>query len=237
VDYLKSFTYFTFILPLLVYLFHIKRNNNTAARVIFLYLSYTVANEFLMVFLKISHFSNAHPNSLPILYALYTIIESLFLSYYLYISFKNNFFKKSLLVLSIVFVVIALFNLYTIVFQSSTSQLIDTIPVSTSALILMIFSILYLFEEIQTPKIGFVYSKPNFWIVVGIMIYFSGTFFLFLQYSALSNSDKDNFWIINIICIILKNIFFSISFMLPKENETSKDLDNSYLLKNLDDFK
>jgi len=160
------------------------------------------------------------PNSQPAVYALFTIFEFCFFSFYLYKLLSNKIFKKSLLFTSCFFFIIALYNFYTIISNKQENNLIDTIPVSTSALILIIFSILYLFEEIQSPKIGFVYENPSFWVTVGIMIYFSGTFFLFLQYSDLSISDKRNFWTINLVCVILKNFFITISFFLEPNKKS-----------------
>jgi hypothetical protein len=227
VDFLQILAYLTLLLPFVVYLILIKKNNNKLSRVIFYYLAYSIGNEILMFFLNKFGIYNLHPNTRPVLYAIFTIIEFILLGYYLHESFKSKFFKRSLLFCGIIFLITAFTNLFFIVFSHFDSQLIDTVPVSTSALILLIFSILYFFEEIQAPEIGFIYSNPRFWIVVGIMIYFSGTFFFFLQYSNLSVKDQDNFWIINLICIILKNIFFSISFMLPHKNETLKEFGNS----------
>jgi hypothetical protein len=169
-----------------------------------------------------------YPNTRPILYALFTIIEFLLLSYYLYNCLKHNKFKRSLIFSGIIFSITALINLFLIVSSNSKSILIDTIPISTSALLLIVFSILYLFEEIQTPKVEFIYANPQFWVIIGIMIYFSGTFFFFLQFSELSKDDQSNFWIINLICIILKNIFFSISFLLPYHKQSENSIKDNY---------
>jgi drug/metabolite transporter (DMT)-like permease len=134
-----------------------------------------------------------------------------------------------MLLLSIIFLIVAVSNL--IQSYQVTSSDLDSIPIAVSSLILITGSILYFYETIQNPEIGFIYSKPSFWVVVGIMIYFSGTFFLFLQYDNLSMQERDNFWIINIICFILKNIFFSISFILKPENQQISNVDDYYFKK------
>lgn len=182
-----------------------------------------------MVLLSKFGIIDTYPNTRPILYAIFTIIEFLLLSYYLYNCLTNRKFKKSLIFLGIVFSVTALINLFLLLSAHSNSILIDTIPISTSALLLIVFSILYLFEEIQTPKIEFIYANAKFWVVIGIMIYFSGTFFFFLQFSELSKDDQSNLWIINLICIIIKNIFFAISFLLSEQNQTENSIKNNYL--------
>lgn len=172
-----------------------------------------------MWYLRDKNYFNNHPLTQSIFYSSYTIIEFLFFSFYLYKSLHTRIFRISIQFSIALFILIAFFNIYNTL-KLNGKEVIDSIPIATSSIILIIFSILYLFEEIQNPKVNFIYNKSSFWIIIGIMIYFSGTFFLFLQYSDLSNTDQDNFWIINLICIILKNIFFSIAFTLSeKENQ------------------
>lgn len=228
VDFLQYFTYFSLILPLIVFLFFHKKNRNTLSRVIFIYLIYTLINEVVLIVIRELNFAFSFS---PILYALYTIFEYVFLGYYLYSIIKHRKFKITFLICSLIFLIIALINLYQILFSHRRSQLIDSIPLSTSAVILIIFSILFLFEEIQSPRIGFIYSSPKFWIVVGIMIYFSGTFFYFLQFADFSAADQDNYWTINLLCMVLKNIFFSISFSVSDEDVNQSIYDNSYGIK------
>lgn len=171
-----------------------------------------------MSYLPSIHLFERTPQAETILFAFFTVIEYLLLAYYLYISLNNKIFKRVLISSSIIFLASAFITLYSNLFLNKGQPTFDSIPVAISALILIIFCILYLFEKIQNPEIDFIYSKPSFWIVVGIMIYFSGTFFLFLQYANLSDQEQENFWIINLICIILKNTLFSISFTLSNNN-------------------
>ena len=88
--------------------------------------------------------------------------------------------------------------------------------VSISAIIILFYSILFLFDLIQKPEIEFVYATFEFWIIVGIMIYFSGTFFLFLQIQRLTREELESFWAINLVGNILKTILFGIAFTQPK---------------------
>lgn len=162
--------------------------------------------------------------------ASYTIFEYFFFAFFLYFSLKNINNKKALQIGSLVFTLSAILNLYSNLTSSVNIQVFDTLTVSVSAITLIIFCLIFLFEKIQKPDIGFIYAKKSFWIVVGIMIYFSGTFFLFLQYSELSEKEQENFWIINWFCIILKNIFFAIAFYLPEETNNPMANDNVGLL-------
>lgn len=171
-----------------------------------------------MYFLRSRHFKYDTELEAILMWS-FTFFEFLFFSIFLYYSLSKKTNRRLLLIASILFVLSAVLNLVFNFSQSSHVNVFDTLPISISAITLIIFCIIYLFEKIQSPEIGFVYATPNFWVVVGIMIYFAGTFFLFLQYSELSVQEQDNFWIINWICIILKNIFFSIAFYLTEKSK------------------
>ncbi len=228
-DLLSYIGFFIHLLPILVYIIFYNRNKNKFSKTILIYCIYSIINE---VGRNVSIISHLIPESklVDILFlSSFTIVEFIFFSYYLYALLKNKKFKLFLLFASIFFLIVASINLFNSIISSSTT--IDAIPISVSSIILIIASILYLFESIQNPEVIFVYSKQSFWITIGIMIYFSGTFFLFLQYESLSFEDKDNFWVISIICFVLKNIFFSISFTLKPENQQTLNVDEYYFNK------
>lgn len=227
-NYFLYITYLTAVLPLLVFLLKIKNNRNKPIRVIVFYIVYSLLNEAFLVFLR-QNTNSENKKIEAVSIASFTIIEYLFFAYFLYSSLHNTKNKKALMIGSAVFLIAAVLNIY-ITFTSSSAriQTFDTLTVSVSAITLIIFCLIFLFEKIQKPDIGFIYAKKSFWVVVGIMIYFSGTFFLFLQYSELSEQEQENFWIINWFCIILKNIFFAIAFYLPEESEKSTE-DNAGL--------
>ena len=217
-DFFLYITYITALIPLLVFLFNLNKNKNISTRVIFYYVVYSLVNEVLMYFLRSRHFKYDIELEAILMWS-FTFFEFLFFSIFLYYSLSKKTNRRLLQIASLFFVLSAVLNLVFNFSQSSNVRVFDTLPISISAITLIIFCIIYLFEKIQSPEIGFVYATPNFWIVVGIMIYFAGTFFLFLQYSELSVQEQDNFWIINWICIILKNIFFSIAFYLSDKRE------------------
>jgi hypothetical protein len=173
-----------------------------------------------------TYFSN-HRITEGILYSVYTILEYSAFAYYLHECIVSKKFKRFIVFSSFIFVLIALHNIYVLV-SNKGAEVVDSVPIATSAILLLIFSIYYFYEEIQSPKTSFIYGRPSFWIVIGIMIYFSGTFFLFLQFSDLSKSDRINFWIINLACIILKNMFFCIAFLLNPSASEPENIESHY---------
>ena len=223
--FLLDITYVTYIITIIIFLIFLNRNKNINSIIIFSYILYSLTNDILTekhILSKIGIDSN-------ILLYVFTIVEFLLLFIYLFLFLQETRVKKFLLISAVIFLLIASYNFFENNFKSFKS--VDTIFIAVSSIILIVGSIVYLFESIQKPDIDFIYSKPSFWVVVGIMIYFSGTFFLFLQYENLSESDKKSFWIINMICFILKNIFFSISFILKPENQQISNVDDYYLNK------
>lgn len=228
-DFSSYILYFFQILPIIFFGIFYRRNNDRISKIIFFYILYSILNEVGRTF-TVS--LNPIPNSQivdSIFLSSFTIIEYLFLSLFFFNVLNQKKFRIFLSVASIVFILIAAVNFIQLTSNSSSS--IDAIPISVGSIILIVASIFYFFESIQNPEVMFVYSKKSFWIVVGIMLYFSGTFFLFLQYDNLSEPDQNNYWIISIICFVLKNIFFSISFILKPENQQVLNADEYYLNK------
>lgn len=200
-------------------MFHYKRNKKSSARVVFYYVVYSIINEIILYLLRIDPLRN---NKIEAgLVWSFTVIEFIFFGLYFYLILTKKTNKKALLFAAIAFAITAAINLIINIKGFDKNYAFDTIPVSVSAITFIIFSIVFLFERIQFTEIEFIYERSNFWIIIGIMIYFSGTFFLFLQYSELSDQEKDSFWIINWFCILLKNIFFSIGFYLKEEKRIS----------------
>lgn len=216
-------------IPLLFFVLFSKQNKHALSIIIFSYCLYSLTIDIVRSFEHSSTFISNLPFADFFLLSTYTIVEYILLASCIYILLRRKTLKRLILILSIIFLIVAITNLIQSLRVKSSD--LDSIPIAVSSLILITGSILYFFESIQNPEIGFIYSKPGFWVVVGIMIYFSGTFFLFLQYDNLSKQEKDSFWIINIICFILKNIFFSISFILKPENQQISNVDDYYLNK------
>lgn len=60
----------------------------------------------------------------------------------------------------------------------------------------------------------FVYSRYPFWIVLGMMLYLAGSFFIYIYASQLPPKELGKYWVFTNIFSILKNIFFTIAIIL-----------------------
>lgn len=95
----------------------------------------------------------------------------------------------------------------------------DSIYNGGATLLLIVFSLVFFYYQLSRPDTLFVYASPAFWIVVAVLIYKAGTFFLFLYTNSLSQTEKENFYLINSLLYILQNFLFAISFLIPDKTK------------------
>jgi hypothetical protein len=181
--------------------------NNLALRVIFIYIIYSLINDILIFILA------AAKTDLSIPLSLFTLIEYSLFSLYYYFLIDSRKFKRFVYLISVPFYALVLLNFFFL----GRSKQFDALPASAEAFIIIIYCIYYFYEQLNKPQVTFIYSTFHFWISIGIFIYMAGTFVLFVQSSMLSDNERNNFWIINLISNILKNILFSISFIIPSK--------------------
>lgn len=188
------------------------------ARVICFLCFYTILNEF-----AISYFTD-YSEFVLILLSAYTIIEYLIFSLVIYWSLKRKSLKRIILIAIPIFL---LFSLYQYI--SGLSDKIDSLSITVENLILICFTLFYFFEQLVEPQDKFVYTSFRFWIILGILIYSTGTFFFFLQSDKLSDDQWKDWSLINYFCTILKIIFFSVAILMKKENSDNISEENPLL--------
>jgi hypothetical protein len=89
---------------------------------------------------------------------------------------------------------------------------------SLASILVIIYSILSLYEQIKDPETVFVYQNKKFWVIIALFIYFSSTLFLYVYSTTLSTEQRHSYWAINNFFEILKNILFSVSFIMKKRS-------------------
>lgn len=90
---------------------------------------------------------------------------------------------------------------------------------SVENIIIITFCVLYFYEQINKPDTYFIYLAKNFWIVLGIIIYVTGTLFVFIYLDSLPPQEQDKYWVINLIFNTIKNILFAIGIFIKKPKE------------------
>lgn len=152
-------------------------------------------------------------------FRVFTIVECLTLILYLWLILSNRTAKTALVFISIGFVAFSIWDLIT----NRTEDTFDSIPTVIECIIIIGFSMFYFYEQLKNPQSLFLYSTPHFWIVVGLIIFFAGNFFVFIY--AQSNSEsvefKNTFDLINTILSFIENILFLIAFIIARKQSKS----------------
>ena len=171
--------------------------------------------------------SQQSPTFITLLFS-FTLIEFSFICYFFYLVFPKNLIKKTIPVIWISFL---LFGLVDFLFINK-SQKFDSIAIGIESIIIIVLCVSYLFSQIKGVNNLLIYSTFNFWTSVTFLIYFSGTFFLYIM---TENSRKDIefqklYFIINISFNVLKNILLSVAMIMKvnsivKSKESMSDLD------------
>jgi hypothetical protein len=60
----------------------------------------------------------------------------------------------------------------------------------------------------------FVYNKPSFWIVTGIMIYLAGSFFIYVFANQVEKAVLNQFWFLTNVLYVVKNLLFALGIFI-----------------------
>jgi len=192
----------------LISFFFIKKKNQRL-RVIFFYLIYS-----LLADLIINRLLNRIDPFLG--FRVYTIIEFGIISYYFYLLFATKNAKVSVSVIAFAFLFFCIYDIST-----SKSSNFDSVPVAVEAILVIAYCITFFYQQMKKSESFFLYSSSDFWIVVSLLIYFAGTFFVFIyaqKYFGNKNFDT-NYEVINSTFLILKNILLVIAFSIKPNNQ------------------
>jgi hypothetical protein len=212
---LQLLAYISEILPIIFYLSFIKRNRGEGLWVIFLYCSLSLLYEpaFSLLGKKIPKFY---------IYTSFTILEFTLFSFFFFSSLKEKKFKYIPVIGAVIFYAIAFSSLVV----KHGQDPFDSLSASVEALLIISYCILLLYEQITDPTIIFVYNTKKFWTIIAFFLYFSSTLFLFLYAATFTKQERSNYWSINNFFEMLKNILFSISFILKKSDKQPYPIDN-----------
>ena len=207
------------LLPVVFYLSFLRRNKSEGLQVIFIYCLASLSMEILAPLLhKLFSISNFY------LYASFTVVEYSLLTLFLYSSIQDIRQKIIPIIGSLVFFATVVTNFL----HNNQSTTFDSLTASMEAILIIIYSILFLYGQIKDPSILFVYQTKKFWVVVAFFIYFSSTLFLFLYAATFTKKEHNNYWYINNIFDIIKNILFCIAFGMKKSKKPEYPIENLY---------
>ncbi len=140
---------------------------------------------------------------------LYTFFEFIFFAYSFWTFIKNRKSKKIILLISTLFIVFQF-----VLFLSTRVKVLDSVTVGTESIVIFVFIFLFFIETFKEVTDIPLFKKPNFWFVVGILIYLGSTFFFNILANEIPQKEVDEYWYFTYIGDIIKNIFFTIGVIL-----------------------
>jgi len=146
---------------------------------------------------------------------IFSIVEFSLLSFFIYRNTISNNKAKLFLLGSITFLVTTIYENFI-----SSYNNFDSITTGISALIILIYSIFYLFQIISSPK-GMPKLDASFTIIISFIIYFAGTFFIYIlsKNNFIDKSFQELYTLINSSILILRNIIITTAFLQSSKQE------------------
>lgn len=144
-------------------------------------------------------------------YSIYTFTEYTLIAVFFYLTFQMTAFRKTVIVCSALFYIIFPVN-----FIYYRNLNFDSFAFSTEAVFVVVFIIMYFYEQINDPNITFVYGTKSFWVIIGFLLYITVGLFPYITKPFLSHKEQRLLAPIPFMANFLKNVLFAISFrMLP----------------------
>ena len=230
---LQSLIYINYLaetLPLILFLYFIKKNYSIDLKVFFVYSIMFVFFLFITIYLK---FINVNLSKNLETRRLFLVLEFIFLNYYFSFLVKNRL--KIFISISSIFLFL-LFSFYD--YTTTAKGSFSFIPLVVECFYFIFIILFFFYETIRYNISKPLYSATSFWISVGFLIYFSGNFFLFLFSSILFNDPqfRPTFILVYNVVTIIKNIFLCTAIIVnafssnnnskaPISNKIDLDLD------------
>ncbi len=143
------------------------------------------------------------------LYNTYTLIEySLFTLFYL----SLFSIKRNMKIVIGVFYIMALTVMIIITISQSFHEHLNSVAMGLRSLILICFAALYFKDMLSKLEYDTPWENPFFWINSGILLFFSGGFFIFIFSDYRDTTRMINLWDIHNIIHIIYNILIIIGF-------------------------
>jgi hypothetical protein len=154
-------------------------------------------------------------NNLPLLH-IYTALEFLVLSVFYRSVLKDSLVTKLILPVLVLFVIFCVVN--ALFFQ--TIFLYNSYSRSLSAFILVVYAIVYFKQRLDQGHSISKHNRPLLWINSALLIYFGGSFFLFISSNLILANITMNamLWDIHASLVFVMYILFTIGFSNAKRN-------------------
>ena len=150
---------------------------------------------------------------------------ALFISF-LYFHIKSKKAKRILVYTGITYTIF--YIVFTTLTSGNPAFEFDSLPTGIETIIILLFSYYYLYERMNDTNTLFIYNTYPFWVVIGVVLYLSGSFFVYISTNNLSKEEIKTYWIITNIFSILKSILFAVAILIhakPTKNTLNSDIE------------
>lgn len=149
-----------------------------------------------------------------IFYNVNSFLRLILLTWFFYII--NDRYKKAYVTITILFILAGAINfvLFENIIFTFSSRLF-----TIEAAIILFYCLLYFYTVIMNDEIKSLFSLPPFWIVMGLTLYASVNFLIFLFFKYLIDAQKDyaiNIWNVHNGIYIVLMIFIAVAFKKAK---------------------
>jgi len=108
---------------------------------------------------------------------------------------------------------------YTYYFESRS---VDSIPIGVETILILVYSFYYFFEEMNNLDNLFIYSKPEFWIVTGMIIYLAGSFFIYVFANQVDRKTLAQYWFLTNAFYVLQMLLFTTGLIIYTRKQLKK---------------
>lgn len=142
------------------------------------------------------------------------IIEFGILGYFYFQMSENEKYKKCLAAIIIIFLIV--FPVYLYLHPGSIYRLNPFVN-ATICLLLTFLSLAYFYQLLQNPKTDNISKYPYFWVNVGVLVCFSGNFFLALLRKFVDEDKSANYLaVIYFFVLLVIRLCFGLAFRYSK---------------------
>jgi hypothetical protein len=213
-EFLEHIARLTLLLP--IFLFFLNKGMQSRENwVIFLFVIFLALQQGIWV-LTFTRFP-----SIPRLLSFLNPIITLFFVYFFFIKvLVSSLNKKIVQVCTILYLILQLIP-YFFVIATPLNSIITTV----NTIFILVFCLLYFFEQIRYPKTMFIYTQSTFWSIVGLLVFTAGTFFIFWYNNIIKQSEvfENQYIIIHALIFIIRNLLFSIAFVIKPDKRALSD--------------
>lgn len=170
----------------------------------------------------IGYYTSTHDIHNLVIYNLLYIFQFYFYSVLFRKLLLSNFSKWFIRIIAALFTIYIGFRIKSVVFPNNIYN--SYIPAFLS-LSIILYCILYFNHQLRDMQTTFIYKTPWFWIMTGILLYFSGSFLILLAtnyFMFRENGFIRNLWTLMHLFGLIKNILIGAGFLFLSNKQWKK---------------